>query len=66
MKTNFAIQDQTLTLSDAVMDGGGLKTTGAGRVGFDTSLNLKLQAQVSGRIAELLGARPRGDQPAHP
>ncbi|QOY91746.1 AsmA family protein [Paludibaculum fermentans] len=64
LKTNFAIQDQTLTLSDAVMDGGGLRTTGAGRVGFDTSLNLKLQAQVSGRIAELLGARPRGDQPA--
>lgn len=64
LKTNFAIEDQTLTLSDAVMDGGGLRTTGAGRVGFDTSLNLKLQAQVSGRIAELLGARPRGDQPA--
>ncbi|WP_321476207.1 AsmA-like C-terminal region-containing protein [uncultured Paludibaculum sp.] len=63
-KTNFAIENQVLTLTDAVMDGGGLRTTGTGRVGFDTSLNLKLQAQVSGRIAELLGARPRGDQPA--
>lgn len=64
LKTDFSIQNQVLTVTNTVMDGGGLRTTGAGTVGFDTALDLKLKAQVSGRVAELLGARAQGDQPA--
>lgn len=64
LKTDFSIQNQVLALTNTLIDGGGLRTTGAGTVGFDTALNLKLKTQVSGRIAELLGARPQGDQPA--
>jgi uncharacterized protein involved in outer membrane biogenesis len=64
LKTDFAVARQVLTLSNMRMEGAGLQATGAGTVGMDKSLAVKLNAVVGGKVAEYLGARPSGDQPA--
>jgi uncharacterized protein involved in outer membrane biogenesis len=61
LKTNFQVNDRVLTLSSAELEGAGLKVNGGGTVGFDTALNLRLNALVSGKIAGFLGARASGD-----
>lgn len=64
LKTNFAIADRVLRLSDTEMEGAGLAATGAGSVTFDTALDFKLKAAVGGPIAQLLGARAVANKPA--
>ncbi|MBL0161622.1 MAG: hypothetical protein IPP47_31855 [Bryobacterales bacterium] len=64
LKTDFAVANQVVRLSNLQMEGAGLKVTGAGTVGMNKALNLKLNTVVGGRVAELLGARGSGDQPA--
>ncbi len=64
LKTDFAVARQVLTLSNMQLEGAGLKATGAGTVGMNKSLAIQLNTVVGGKVAEYLGAKPSGDQPA--
>ncbi|HEY3441637.1 MAG TPA: AsmA family protein [Paludibaculum sp.] len=65
LKTDFVVANQVVRLSNLQMEAAGLKVTGAGTVAMNKALNLKLNTVVGGKVAELLGARGSGDQPAH-
>ena len=65
MKADFAIARQVLTISNLQMEGAGLSATGGGTIGLNKSLNMKLNTVVGGKVAELMGSKASGDQPAH-
>ena len=64
LKTDFLVTRQVLTLSNLQMEGAGLHVSGGGTVAMNRSLNFKLNTVVGGQVAGLLGARPRGSEPA--
>ena len=64
LKTDFAVAREVMTLSNLQMEGAGLTVNGGGTVEMNKALNLKLNSVVGGTVAELLGARANGDQPA--
>jgi hypothetical protein len=64
LKSSLTIANEQMQVSDLALDSPAGRVGGNGTIGFDEALRFRLDAQVVGRIAELLGRRSSDGQPA--
>jgi uncharacterized protein involved in outer membrane biogenesis len=64
LSTNLSLGGRQLVLENLSLSGPGLNAAGGGMIGFNQSLDIKLNSRVAGRIAELLGQKASEGKPA--
>ena len=64
LNTDLTLGGGRITASNLVIEGPAIAANGSGEIGEDQGLRFKLTTLVRGRVAELLGQRKAGTQPA--